>query len=103
MNRLSTPERAQVIAALVEGASINSVVRMTGISKPTILKLLADLGTACKKYQDEKLRNLPCKRVQCDEIWSFCFAKDKNVPEKCEVNLASVQYGRGQRCARIQS
>jgi IS1 family transposase len=55
---------------------------MTNVSKPTILKLLADLGTACKKYQDEKLRNLSSKRVQCDEIWSFCFAKDKNVPEK---------------------
>jgi IS1 family transposase len=82
MNKLTNQERAQVVAALVEGASINSVVRMTGISKPTILKLLVDLGTACKKYQDEKLRNLPCKRVQCDEIWSFCFAKDKNVPEK---------------------
>src|SRR5439155_3482577 len=64
------------------GASINRVVRMTNVSKPTILKLLADLGTACKKYQDEKLRNLSSKRVQCDEIWSFCFAKDKNIPEK---------------------
>lgn len=82
MNKLSNQERARVVAALVEGASINSTVRMTGISKPTILKLLADLGKACKKYQDEKLRNLKCKRVQCDEIWSFCFAKDKNVPEK---------------------
>ncbi len=61
---------------------MNSVVRMTGVSKPTILKLLADLGTACAKYQDEKLRNLPCKRVQADEIWSFCFAKDKNLSEE---------------------
>lgn len=79
MNRLSNQDRAQVIAALVEGASINSTVRVTGISKPTILKLLKDLGTACKKYQDNKLRNLSCKRVQCDEIWSFCFGKDKNI------------------------
>jgi len=53
MNRLNKQRRAQVVAALVEGASINSVVRMTGVSKPTILKLLADLGTACAKYQDE--------------------------------------------------
>ena len=82
MNKLNKEKQKQVVGALVEGASINSVVRMTGVSKPTILKLLADLGTACAKYQDEKLRNLPCKRVQCDEIWSFCFAKDKNVPEK---------------------
>lgn len=81
MNKLTNLKRSQVVAALVEGASINSVVRMTGVSKPTILKLLADLGTACAKYQDEKLRNLPCKRVQADEIWSFCFAKDKNLPD----------------------
>ena len=77
MNRLSNEERARIVAALVEGASINSTVRMTGISKPTILKLLKDLGTACQKYQDKQLRNLPCRRVQCDEIWSFCFGKDK--------------------------
>jgi transposase len=68
MNKLDKKRRAQVVAALVEGASVNSVVLMTGVSKPTILKLLADLGTACAKYQDEKLRNLPCKRVQADEI-----------------------------------
>lgn len=80
MNKLSKEKRARVIAALVEGASVNSVVRMTGVSKPTTLKLLADLGTACAKYQDEKLRNLKCKRVQADEVWSFCFAKDKNLP-----------------------
>jgi len=82
MNKLTIQKRVQVVAALVEGSSINSVVRMTGVSKPTILKLLADLGTACAKYQDEKLRNLPCKRVQADEIWSFCFAKDKNLSEE---------------------
>jgi IS1 family transposase len=53
---------------------------MTGASKVTILKLLADLGKACSEYQDKTLRNLTCKRIQCDEIWSFCYAKDKNVP-----------------------
>jgi len=82
MNKLDKKRQSQVVAALVEGASINSVVRMTGVSKPTILKLLSDLGTACAKYQDEKLRDLPCKRVQADEIWSFCFAKDKNLSEE---------------------
>lgn len=82
MNKLTTQKRIQVVAALVEGASVNSVVRMTGVSKPTILKLLADLGTACAEYQDENLRNLPCKRVQADEIWSFCFAKDKNLSDE---------------------
>jgi len=54
---------------------------MTGAAKGTVLKLLADVGQACAEYQDKTLKNLPCKRVQCDEIWSFCYAKDKNVPE----------------------
>ncbi|MGH7227652.1 MAG: IS1 family transposase [Nitrospiraceae bacterium] len=82
MNKLDKKRQAQVVAAMVEGAGVNSIVRMTGVSKPTILKLLADLGTACARYQDEKLRNLPCKRIQADEIHSFCFAKDKNLPEE---------------------
>ena len=82
MNKLTKEKRARIIFALVEGASINSTVRMTDVSKPTILKLLADLGTACAKYQDEKLKNLPCRHVQADEIWSFCFAKDKNLSEE---------------------
>jgi len=80
MNKLSRTKQAQVVAALVEGCSINSTVRMTGVSKVTILKLLASLGPACADYQDRTLRNLTCKRVQCDEIWQFCYAKEKNVP-----------------------
>src|SRR5689334_5170310 len=82
MNRLSTSERVQVVAALVEGNSINSTVRMTGISKPTILKLLADLGEACLKFHNERVRGLTCKRLECDEIWAFIHAKEKNVPEE---------------------
>jgi len=81
MNRLSTQRRAQVVAALVEGSSIRSTVRMTGVAKNTVIKLLVDLGTACSEYQDRVMRNLPCKRLQCDEIWSFCYAKEKNVPD----------------------
>jgi IS1 family transposase/lambda repressor-like predicted transcriptional regulator len=80
MNRLEATKRAQVIAALVEGASIRSVSRMTGVKRDTIAKLLVDTGAAGAEYQDKALRNLPCKRVQCDEIWSFCYAKDKNLP-----------------------
>ena len=57
---------------------------MTGVTKQTILRLIADLGTACAKYQDEKLRSLPCKRVQADEVWSFCYAKDKNLSEELQ-------------------
>lgn len=81
MNRLSKDKRVQVVAALVEGNSIRSTVRMTGVAKGTVLKLLADLGAACSEYQQQTLVNLHCKRIQCDEIWSFCYAKEKNVPE----------------------
>ena len=80
MNKLSTAERVQIVAALVEGNSINSVVRMTGRSNNTILKLLADLGTVCQSFHNERVRGLTTKRVQCDEIWNFCYAKAKNVP-----------------------
>lgn len=80
MNKLTTAKRAQIVAAIVEGNSLRATSRMTGASKVTILKLLADLGKACSEYQDKALRNLTCKRIQCDEIWSFCYAKDKNVP-----------------------
>ncbi|HTV58027.1 MAG TPA: IS1 family transposase [Verrucomicrobiae bacterium] len=82
MNRLSQTERVQVIAALVEGNSIRATVRMTGVAKNTIVKLLAEIGTVCTEYQDKALRNLPCKRIQCDEMWGFCYAKEKNVPEE---------------------
>lgn len=81
MNRLPPSKRAQVVAALVEGNSIRSTVRMTGVAKNTVVKLLVELGAACSKYQDEKLRNLTCKRVQCDEVRSYCWAKDKNLPQ----------------------
>jgi IS1 family transposase len=79
MNRLSTEQRVAVVKALVEGNSIRSTVRMTGVAKNTIQKLILDLGAACAAYMDETLKNLPCKRVQCDEIWSFIGAKDRNV------------------------
>jgi lambda repressor-like predicted transcriptional regulator len=80
MNRLNNTKRARIIAALVEGNSLRATSRMTGTSKVTILRLLESLGTACAEYQDKILRNLNCKRIQCDEIWQFCYAKDKNVP-----------------------
>lgn len=82
MNKLSQKQRVQVVAALVEGNSIRSIVRMTGVSKNTVTKLLADIGEACAAYQDKAFQNLPCKRIQADEIWSFCYSKDKNVPEQ---------------------
>jgi IS1 family transposase len=80
MNKLSMEKRTAVITALVEGCSINATSRMTGVAKNTILKLLAGVGSACADFQDRVLRNLNCKRIQCDEIWQFCYAKEKNVP-----------------------
>lgn len=71
MKQLSTATRATVIGALCEGNSINSTVRMLGVSKPTILKLLADLGKACQPFHDERVRGLACNRLECDEIWAF--------------------------------
>jgi IS1 family transposase len=84
MNRLSTERRGQVIACLVEGMSIRSTVRVTGVAKNTIAKLLADLGEACSDYQDKRFRNLETTRVEVDEIWEFVYAKAKNVPIKYE-------------------
>jgi len=72
MNTLNQQRRTAVIAALVEGNSVRAMSRMTGVAKGTILKLLAELGQACEEYQRETLRNLNCKRIQCDEIWNFC-------------------------------
>src|SRR6266404_1497103 len=78
MNRLDSVKRAQVVSCLVEGNSIRATVRMTGVAKITVVKLLCDLGRACSDYQDKAFVNLKCKRLQCDEIWSFVGAKAKN-------------------------
>lgn len=78
MNKLTTEERKRVVACLVEGNSLRATVRMTGIHRTTIQKLLVELGEACAEYQDRTLRNLKCKRVQCDEVWSFVGSKQKN-------------------------
>lgn len=67
-NKLSNDKRAQILSVLCEGMGINAATRITGVSKNTVLKLLADTGEACAKYQDEHMRNLKCKRVECDEI-----------------------------------
>src|ERR1700722_8978922 len=80
MNYLTNESRTEVIKHLVEAASIRSTVRLTGVSKNTIVKLLYDIAKACINFQDKALRNLACQRIQCDEIWSFCYAKAKNVP-----------------------
>lgn len=80
MNSLSQQKRAQVVAALVEGNSINSTSRMTGVCKQAILGLLEDLGCACAEYHNRHVRNVKAKRVEGDEIWQFCYSKEKNIP-----------------------
>ena len=82
MNQLSTEKRTQVIAALVEGNSINATCRMLGVGKHTVLRLLEDAGCACAVFHHENVRNLRVSRAQCDEVWSFIYAKQKNVTEE---------------------
>ena len=92
MYKLDSAKRAQVLSALVEGASIRSINRMTGVARNTISSLLISAGRVCAAYQDNALRNLRCERIQCDEIWSFIGAKDKNVPaeRQGEFGMGSV-------------
>jgi IS1 family transposase len=91
MNRLSNDERVRVIAALVEGNSIRSTSRMTGIARNTVTKLLVDLGSACMKYPDEHVRDVRVRRLQCDEIWEYVGAKAKNVSAaKKEIGWGDV-------------
>lgn len=80
MNRLSLEKRTQILKCLVEGNSIRATARICDVVKNTVIKLLCEVGSACLEYQDKHLQNLTCKRVQCDEIWSFCYCKEKNVP-----------------------
>lgn len=92
MNRLPLAKRTQIISMLVEGNSMRATARMVDVSINTVVKLLIDLGTVCSEYQHKHLRNLPCKRIQVDEIWSFCFAKNRNVPadKKGELGFGDV-------------
>src|SRR5271166_4218937 len=85
MNRLSTAKRTQVIAALVEGNSINATCRMFGVGKHTVLRLLEDAGCACAAYHHRHVRNVRVQRLQCDEIWEFVGAKKKNVTPEQEA------------------
>jgi hypothetical protein len=82
VNHLSTDKRAQIVSCSCEGMSIRATVCVTEAAKNTITKLFAELGGACAEYQHAALFDLPCTDIQCDEIWSFCYAKRKNVPEE---------------------
>jgi IS1 family transposase len=87
MNTLSIEKKVAVITALVEGCSVRSTSRMTGVAKGTILRLLAQVGKACAEYQAKVICNVAAKRVQVDEIWSFVGCKEKN------VTLAKMETG----------
>src|SRR2546423_10611987 len=79
MNKLSAAERAHILHLLCEGSSIRAVTRLTGAGKNTVTRLMVDAGKVCAAYHDEHVRNLKSRRVQVDEIWSFTYAKQKNV------------------------
>jgi IS1 family transposase len=87
MNKLTTAKRAAVIRGLTEGNSIRSVVRMTGASKGTVLRLLEEVGTFCAVYHDVTVRNLPCRTVELDEQWSFSSSKEKNATKPGQGDL----------------
>src|SRR6266481_4126521 len=86
MNRLDSTTREQVIGCLIEGCSIRATVRMTGVAKKTVMRLLLEVGTVCAEYQDTVFRNLKCRRLQLDEMWSWIYCKEKNRTEEIARN-----------------
>ena len=82
MNRLDNEKRAQVINCLIEGCSIRATVRMTGVAKKTVMRLLVEVGEVCADYQNEVFRNLSCRRLQLDEMWAWIYCKEKNRTEE---------------------
>jgi len=90
MNQLSIKDRVAILNCLSEGMGVNATARVTGKSKNTILKLLADVGEACAAYQDRVMQGLTCKRIECDEIWSFVGSKQMNVRKN---DPAHAEYG----------
>lgn len=98
VSRLRT-DSAQIVGCLMEGVSIRAMVRVTGAAKNTIVKLLADLGAECAAYQDENLWNLPCTRIECDEIWSYCYAKAKDVPEEHRHTFGYGEWAGRRSCS----
>src|SRR5208283_436223 len=80
MNQLPIEARARILNCLIEGVSIRATARLCDVAINTVVKLQVEAGEACASFQDGAFRNLSCKRIECDEIWSFCYAKEKNVP-----------------------
>src|SRR5271155_1567502 len=90
MNKLTPAKRAQALQMMAEGISLRAITRLSGVNRTTLLKLLVDAGRAFSDYQDRTLRNLTCKRIQVDEVWAFCYAKQKNV-----AAAKAAPYGAG--------
>src|ERR1017187_10710305 len=91
MNRLDRQSRIRVINCLIEGCSIRATVRMTGVAKKTVMRVLVEVGAVCEDYQDRTLRDLTCRRIQLDELWGFNYCKQKNVT----TEIASKVPGAG--------
>ncbi|MCB1782527.1 MAG: DDE-type integrase/transposase/recombinase [Alphaproteobacteria bacterium] len=90
MNKLPIEKRVQILHMLCEGSSMRAISRVVGVSINTVAKLLADAGEACETYHNDNVRNVKAERVQCDEIWSFCYSKQKNVPTGKEGEAGDV-------------
>src|ERR1700722_20464660 len=90
MNKLSTDKRVQIINLLVEGSSLRATSRIADVSINTVTKLLVDVGRACEKFHDIAVQNVVSQRIQCDEIWSFVYSKQKNVPSGMEEEAGDV-------------
>ncbi len=90
MNKLPIQKRVQIINCLVEGMSMRATSRLADVSINTVTKLLVDVGRACEKFHNEHVQNLAAKNVQCDEIWSFVYSKEKNIPEGMEDHAGDV-------------
>ena len=97
MNKLPPERRAQILGMMAEGVSLRAITRLTGASKNTIVKLLADAGEAFSDYQDRTLRDLKCKRIQVDEIWSFVYAKRRTSRPPRPRRRTRATSGRGPR------
>jgi IS1 family transposase len=82
MNKLTHEKRCAVVRCLVDGCSVRATVRITGVAKNTIQRITRELGEACLKFQDKMLRSVQSRRIECDEVWCFAYAKDKNVPDE---------------------
>jgi IS1 family transposase len=87
MNKLPTTKQAAILKALTDGASVRATARMVGVSKTTVLKLLVEAGELCAIYQDHKLRNLPCRRIEADEIWAFVGAKQRHATRQGDGDI----------------